>query len=187
MDINLTRLQLPELIVMIIVGILLLFLGYRIKKIAFFLIWFILGYNLLGLFLPEINKMVPAIADNNLWQILLPIAGGLLLALLGFTIEKICVGGIVFSLTLMITIEYFGTEIQTLALGAIIGVILAGIAVMLMKPAIIIATSVAGSYSLTIAIIALVPNIDSATLYFPMLIGFAAIGAVTQFLTTKHL
>lgn len=187
MDIDLSRLQLPELVVMAIVGVLLLFLGYRIKKVAFFIIWFILGYSLIDAIMPNINEWVPAIAENNLWQILLPIAGGLLLALLGFTIEKLCVGGIVFGLSIMVTVEYFGTAVPTIAIGAVVGVILGALAVTLMKPAIILATAIAGSYAMTLALLAWFPEISREIFYFPMLGGFAAIGAVTQFMTTKHL
>lgn len=174
------------MIIMAAIGLALIFFGYRIKKIAFFLIWFILGYNLMGLLMPVINNAVPEIAANNLYQILLPIAGGLLLALMGFSIEKLCVGGICFALTMLITVQYFGTEMQTLAIGGVVAVLVAGAAVMLMKPATIIATAVAGAYALTIATLALFPDISKETYYFIILGGAAAIGSVFQFLTTKH-
>lgn len=171
---------------MVIIGVLLLFLGYRIKKVAFFIIWFLLGYSLVDTIMPYLNGWVPAIADNNLWQILLPIAGGLLLALLGFTIEKLCVGGIVFGLSIMVAVEYFGTEIPVIAVGAVVGIILGALAVTLMKPAIIIATAVAGAYTLTVALLTWFPEIKGEVFYFPMLVGFATIGGLTQFFTTKH-
>lgn len=190
MDINidLSRIQIPEIILMTIVGVLLLFLGYRIKKFGFFIIWFLIGFNLMGILMPMINKVAPeAVVTSELWQNLLPIAGGLLLAMLGFTIEKICVGGIVFGLTLMITSQYFGTDIQTLAIGGIIGIVLAGAAVMLMKPAIIIASSLMGGYVLTLAVFMWFTGIDRAVFYFPLLIGISAIGIVTQFITTRRI
>ena len=190
MDINidLSRIQIPEIILMTIVGVLLLFLGYRIKKFGFFIIWFLIGFNLMGILMPTINKVAPeAVVTSELWQNLLPIAGGLLLAMLGFTIEKICVGGIVFGLTLMITSQYFGTDIQTLAIGGIIGIVLAGAAVMLMKPAIIIASSLMGGYVLTLAIFMWFTGIDRTVFYFPLLIGISAIGSVTQFITTRRI
>ena len=190
MDINidLSRIQIPEIILMTIVGVLLLFLGYRIKKFGFFIIWFLIGFNLMGILMPTINKVAPeAVVTSELWQNLLPIAGGLLLAMLGFTIEKICVGGIVFGLTLMITSQYFGTDIQTLAIGGIIGIVLAGAAVMLMKPAIIIASSLMGGYVLTLAIFMWFTGIDRTVFYFPLLIGISAIGIVTQFITTRRI
>ncbi|MBQ1373654.1 DUF4203 domain-containing protein [Candidatus Saccharibacteria bacterium] len=176
----------PEMLIMTAAGLALMFFGYRIKKVAFFIIWFILGYNLMVFLMPTLNNMVPDMATNNLYQILLPIAGGLLLALLGFSIEKLCVGGICFALVMLITVQYFGAEIQTLAIGGIIGIIAAGAAVMLMKPATIIATSLAGAYALTIAILALVPDISKETYYFIILGGATAVGSLFQFLTTKR-
>ena len=80
---------LPELLIMAGLGLAVLLFGYRIKKIAFFIIWFILGYNLMMFLMPVINGAVPQIADSQLYQVLLPIGGGLLLALLGFSIEKV--------------------------------------------------------------------------------------------------
>lgn len=184
--IYLERLGTPELIAMIIVGVLALFFGYRIKKVAFFIVWFIIGLNLTTNILPWLNGLVPQIAGNELWQNLLPIAGGLLLALMGFTIEKVCVGGIVFALTLMITAQYFGTEPQTLAIGAVVGIILAGAAVMLVKPAIIIATAIAGGCVVTLGILKWT-GLDHDMLYFPLLIGISVLGAVVQFATTRRL
>ncbi|MBQ6375920.1 DUF4203 domain-containing protein [Candidatus Saccharibacteria bacterium] len=176
-----------EFVVLAVVGLLLLFAGYRIKKIAFFLIWFFIGFTLMGYLMPELSKTVPEIAQNDLWQNLLPLAGGLLVALMGFTIEKICIGGIAFGLVMMVTAQYFGTEMQTLIIGAVVGVVAAGASVMLMKPAIIVASSLAGSYMITAGILHWVQGIDAETMYFPILIGVTAVGSVTQFLTTKRL
>ena len=175
------------MIIMAAVGLALMFFGYRIKKVAFFLIWFILGYNLMTFLMPTINNLVPDVAGNNLYQILLPIAGGLLLALMGFSIEKLCVGGICFALIMVITVRYFGTEMQTLAIGGVVGVLAAGAAVMLMKPATIVATAVAGSYAITLAILALFPDINEEIKYFPILGGLSVLGSVFQFLTTKRI
>lgn len=187
MNLDFSNLSTPEAIVMAIIGLALMFFGYRIKKVAFFLIWFILGYNLMSFLMPTVNNLVPQIATSELYQTLLPIAGGLLLALMGFSIEKLCLGGICFALVMVITVRYFGTEMQTLAIGGIIGVIAAGAAVTLMKPATIIATAVAGAYTITLATLALFPGFNKEILYFPMLGGLALLGSVSQFLTTKRI
>ena len=187
MNIDLSSFGVPETIIMAAAGLALMFFGYRIKKIAFFIIWFIIGYNLMGFLVPTINSSVPAIAESSLYQALLPVAGGLLLALMGFSIEKICLGGICFALVMVITVRYFGADIQTLAIGGIVGVIAAGAAVTLMKPAIIVATAVAGAYALTIAILDIFPDINRETYYFIMLIGLSALGSVFQFATTKRI
>lgn len=178
--------EIYESLVMAAVGLAVLLFGYRIKKIAFFIIWFLIGYNLMMLLMPAINNAVPQIAGNSLYQILLPIGGGVLLALLGFSIEKICVAGICFFLVMLITVQYFGTDIPTLAIGAILGVIAGAAGTAMMKPAIILATSIAGGWALTIALLEIFPAIDGKILYFPMLIGSAVLGAIFQFATTKH-
>lgn len=186
MNLDFSSFEAPEMLIMAAAGLALMFFGYRIKKAAFFIIWFILGYNLMTFLMPTINNLVPQIAGSDLYQILLPIGGGLLLALLGFSIEKLCVGGICFALTMVITVQYFGTEMQTLAIGGVVGIIAAGAAVTLMKPATIIATSAAGAYALTVAILALFPDISKETYYFIILGGLALVGSLFQFLTTKR-
>lgn len=178
--------EIYESLVMAAIGLAVLLFGYRIKKIAFFIIWFLIGYNLMMLLMPAINNAVPQIAESTLYQILLPIGGGLLLALLGFSIEKICVAGICFFLVMLITVQYFGTEIPTLAVGAILGVIAGAAGTAMMKPAIILATAIAGGWALTIALLEIFPAIDAKVFYFPMLLGFAILGAIFQFSTTKH-
>lgn len=185
MNLDFSQLNSAEVIAMAVAGLLLLFAGYRIKKIAFFIIWFLIGVNLMNIILPELNKAFPDIAGNDLWQNLLPIAGGLLLALLGFSIEKICVGGICFALVMITATQYFGTEMQTLLIAAVIGVVAAGLAVALMKPAIIVATALAGAYTLTVGILYFATSLDGAALYFPILIGLTAVGSGVQFATTK--
>lgn len=167
-------------------GITLIFLGYKIKKIAFFVVWFLLGYILTGYLMPIINGAVADIANSSLWQSLLPIGGGLLLGLMGFTVEKICLGGACMGLALTITAQYFGTDIQTMLIGGVVGAVLAGAAVMMMKPATIVVTSIAGAYALTLAILKLAPGIDGETLYWPLILGFGALGTVIQFITTRH-
>ena len=92
--------QTPELFILLGLGLAVLLFGYRIKKIAFFIVWFLLGYLGISYLMPEIIKLSPEVASNDLFQILIPIGGGLLLALLGFSIEKLCVGGICFALVM---------------------------------------------------------------------------------------
>ena len=185
-DLDLTHYEEWQMWVVGGAGLLLMFFGYKIKKIAFFVVWFLLGYIATGYLMPIINGAVAEIANSDLWQSLLPIGGGLLLALMGFMVEKVCLGGICFGLVVMMTAQYFGTEIQTMAIGGVIGVLAGGLAVMMMKPATIIATSVAGGYALTLAILALAPNLDKEMLFWPMIGGFSLLGAGVQFFTTRH-
>ena len=179
--------NMPMSVLMLGLGLLVLLFGYRIKKITFFIIWFLLGFNLMSFLMPAINDIVPQVAGDQMYQTLLPIAGGLLLALMGFSIEKLCVGGICFVLVMTVTIRYFGADLSTVVMAGIIGVIAAGAAVTLMKPAIIIATAVAGAYTLAVGLSSVSEDINFATFYWPMLIVTSIVGATFQFLTTKHI
>ncbi len=184
MDIQ--NLEYWQLWVFLAAGLAVLFAGYKIKKIGFFIAWFLIGFRLVDYLMPTITDLVPDIAANDLWQTLLPIAGGLLLGLLGFTIEKICVAGICFGLTMLVAVQYFGTELQTIAIGAVVGAVLAALAVVMIKPATILATALAGGYGVTLALLRLFPEIDATTFYWPMIGGISVLGALVQFKTSRH-
>ena len=176
--------EIPKSIIFIIIGLIVLLFGYKIKKIGFFIIWFMIGYYLMGFLMPTLNSWVPQIAGDSFWQTLLPFAGGLLLGLLGFSVEKFCVGGITFILTILIVVQYFGTMPSTILIAAVFGAIVAAAAVALMKPAIIIMTSAAGAYALTTSLITIF-TIDQSIFFFPLLLGIAIIGSVSQFIRYK--
>ena len=187
MDMDLTHYEQWQMWAVGGAGLALMLVGFRIKKAAFFILWFILGYVASGYLLPIINNALPEIAGSTFWQGLIPLIGGLLLALMGFMIEKIALGGVVFGLTLMMTAQYFGTEMQTMLIAGIVGAVLAGASVMMMKPATIIATSVGGAYALTLAILAIASgSIDAKTTFWPMIIGFSVLGSIVQFISCKH-
>ncbi|MBR2803442.1 DUF4203 domain-containing protein [Candidatus Saccharibacteria bacterium] len=183
----LSGLEVWQLIVVMAIGALLMLVGYRIKKVAFFLIWFFIGFLLMQNLMPWINSSFPDIASQDLWQWLLPLCGGLLLALLGFTIEKLCVGGICFGLVVTIAIQQFGTEINVIVISAVVGVVLAGVAVVMMKPAAIIATSLAGAFLVVSALPYVAPAIKLDDYFFLALIGGTVLGSIIQFFTTKHI
>ena len=108
------------------------------------------------------------------------------MSLLGFSIEKLCVGLLVCFTTIAIGINQFGLSWETVAIAAIIGVILGAIAVNMIKPATIIVTAAVGALVVTGAIFALTTSI-SHNYYTLILIGIAAVGAVFQFTNTKHI
>lgn len=184
---NFSQLAPYELLILAGLGLAVLLFGLRIKKIAFFVVWFLIGYILTSYLMPVISSAVKEIADNNLWQTLIPIGGGVLVGLLGFTIEKICVGGIAFALVVIITMQYFGTDMQTVLIGGIIGVVASGVAVHMINPATIIATSLSGAFVITMVILTWFTSISYEIYYFPMLIGITILGSIFQFYTTKRI
>lgn len=173
-------------ILMLAIGLVICLFGYRIKKVTFFLIWFFLGVFLTYYLLPFINTLYPTIASESLYQTLLPLIGGLLLSLLGFSLEKICVSGICFFATLLFTIHHFGIESPSIFIGALIGIILGVLAVRLMKPATIIATAIIGAYIMVFTLFSLFTKIPQS-FFLPVIISVATIGTLIQFLTTKRL
>ncbi|MBO7664885.1 hypothetical protein J6S46_03465 [Candidatus Saccharibacteria bacterium] len=177
-----------EVILALILGAFVCLFGYKLKKIVFFIAWFLIGYTLMSRFMPFINQSVPAIAESSLWQFILPIAGGLLLSLLGFSIEKLCVGLLAFFTTLAVAVNQFGVSGEVIGIACILGVILGAVAVNMIKPATIIITAIAGSYVMTDAIIALFPGslARGSVLALLVLAGIALVGAIFQFSNTKH-
>ncbi len=175
-----------QTLISLVLGFAVLLFGYRIKKTAFFAIWFILGFLATAYFMPTIVGAIPQIAENSLYQNLLTIAGGLLPALLGFSIEKFCVSGIAFALSMLVAVTYFGTDMSTLVTGGIVGVIAAGAAVLMMKPVTIILTALAGAYAMLFAAFVLLPDFNFGLYYWPILFGLTLMGSVFQFLTTKN-
>ena len=58
--------QMPELFIMLGVGLAVLLFGYRLKKIAFFIIWFLLGFIGVTYLMPEIIKLSPVMTCTRL-------------------------------------------------------------------------------------------------------------------------
>ena len=185
-DLQMYNMATYEVVLALILGAFVCLFGYRLKKLVVFLAFFLIGYSIMQRLMPVLNSNLPAIAESSFWQVLLPICGGLLLSLLGFSIEKLCVGLLVCFTTIAIGINQFGLSWETVAIAAIIGVILGAIAVNMIKPATIIVTAAVGALVVTGAIFALTTSV-SHDYYTLILIGIAAVGAIFQFTNTKHI
>lgn len=165
-----------------------LLFGFRLKRIAFFVIWFLIGYVLMNDYIMNfINSNVPEIANNGIYQFLLPVGGGVIMAMLGFTIEKLCVSLITFAMVMLVTVNYFGTDMLVLAIGAVAGVILGAFAVRMIKPATILATSGIGAYALALVVFELFKDLNYDIFYFPIFIGIMLVGTFFQFGTCKRI
>lgn len=176
-----------ELIFTIVIGLLVLLFGFRLKRIAFFVIWFLIGYVLMNEYIMGfINSNAPEIASNDIYQFLLPVGGGVIMAMLGFTIEKLCISLITFAMVMLVTVNYFGTDMLVLAIGAVAGVILGAFAVRMIKPATILVTSGIGAYALNLVIFSSFA-LDKTLFYFPIFIGIMLIGTFFQFGTCKRI
>lgn len=154
-------------LIAILIGVVLAFGGYRLKRIAMSIIWFVIGYSLVKNFAPNL------IADP-FWQMVLQIAAGAILSLVGLSIEKLAVSltaGIVVG---WFVIQHFGPVTSwvlpaiAIAAGAVAGMI----AVWMMKPAVIIFTAIEGANLIATNVISLLPeNVASIPYLFLILFG----------------
>ena len=78
-----------EILIALALGLVVCFFGYKLKKLAFAIAWFLIGYTLCSHFAPDIIAWMPQLENPNLWMEILPIAVGLLAALMGLTIERL--------------------------------------------------------------------------------------------------
>lgn len=175
-----------EAIIALILGLFVCLFGYKLKKIVFFIAWFILGYTLTLKLLPLINTYIPQAAGEPFWQGMIPVFGGLLLSILGFSIEKLCVSLLCFFSVITIAFTQFGVSWEVFGIAAVVGVIVGAFAVTMMKPATIIITAIAGASVATDAFLALAANVPAATYYLPILIGATILGSIFQFANSKR-
>ena len=178
--------QLPiELIVSILLGLVLCFAGYRLKRIAFAVICFVLGYWAVKTYLPNI-------APEPFWQWILQVAAGAVLAIVSASAEKLAVGITAGFAVFQVIMQHFGpaTDWTLPAIAVAIAVVAACVAVALMKPAVIVYTGIYGAHLLSTAIVGLLPAEVSSNfppLAWILLGAFAAAGIVYQFKNTKNM
>lgn len=170
-----------EAILGIVIAIALVGWGYRLKRIAFAILWFIAGYLISKSLLPHVTTSETLLA-------VLPIGGGLILSLIGLSIERFCVFISAAVTAFMIAIENLGgyTSWANVFIAIAIAVVVGCIAVWLMKPAIIAITSLAGAHVISLALLSLF-SIAHNPWYLIFLVVIAGFGAAHQFATTKNL
>ena len=64
--VDVTNFETWQLWLVAAVGLLLILAGYRVKKVAFFVLWFVVGYMLMGYVMPVINSSMPEVAESSL-------------------------------------------------------------------------------------------------------------------------
>lgn len=169
-----------EAVIAIIAGFFLCLFGYRIKKVAFIIIWFAIGFLLASL-------VAPKITDNQTWQLIIPIISGLLLGMLGFTIEKFCIFAVATYTVSTTIIESFQlNEVAMIALAIGIGVIVGCIAVFFIKPLGIITTALSGA-KLIAKYAVLELSLPHEPYFFVIIIAASIIGILFQFKTCRHI
>lgn len=174
----------PGAIISIILGLLVCFFGYKIKKIAFFIVGFIIGYNL-GLKIPP-----EWYAGNDIITAILPFLTGIFLSLIALTAEKICVSLIVGIFVFFAAINFQGGifSAQTIIVAAIAAAIAGCIAGFMVKPASIIATAIIGAYYVGINSVGLnIPYVTYIPFFYIITSVLAVLGMIFQFKKNKGL
>lgn len=171
-------------LVAILIGVVLAFGGYRLKRIAMSIIWFVIGFSLVAHFAPNL------IADP-FWQMVLQIAVGAILALVGISIEKLAVSLTAGIVVTWFIIQHFGpvTSWVLPCIAIACGVVAGTIAVWMMKPAIIIFTAIEGANLIASNVVSLLPeNIASIPYLFIILFAIIFIvGAGWQWNNCKNI
>ena len=163
-------------IVLIVVGLLLAVLGYKIQKITLKLVCFSLGYTLASLVTPNFtNNEVIIIVINSL--------AGILVSGLGIKLEKLAIGASVGYLVYISLASY--SNILPFDMTPVIqaAISLAGgiAAMLLIKPVLILATSIGGASILLSGVVnyVTIPN----NIYLIILLVVIALCAIIQFKT----
>lgn len=174
----------PGAIITIILGLLVCFFGYKIKKLALFILGFIVGYSL-GQYVPD-----SLYAGNTLIHAILPFLTGILVSLVALTAEKVCISLLVsvFIFFLVINIRNADYSAESIIIAGIAAAIAGAIAGMLVKPASIIATSIIGAYYVGSNVISLgIPGIaEIATpVFYITTCALAILGMLYQFRKNK--
>lgn len=169
-----------ETILAIAIGVFLCLFGYRIKKVTFIVIWFIIGYYLMSL-------AVPHLTTDPIWSQILPIGAGLILGILGFSIEKFCIFAVATFTVATTIIETFQLhEILFIALAIGAGVIVGCVATAFIKPLGIITTALSGA-KLIAKYVTSGLALQHEPYFLIILIACFAIGAIFQFKTCRHI
>ena len=157
-----------------------LFFGYRIKRIALAILAFVIGYSIAGQYLTQY-------VEGEFLQTLLPLAIGLLLAILSASIENLAIFAVAAFTGYGIAGAY--TDQNTWAgigISIAIAVVLGAICVALKKPAIIVLTAVASAHVISSSIIAM-STLPQHPWYLIIVAVLATLGALFQFKNTKGL
>ncbi|MBR6166470.1 hypothetical protein IKQ65_02440 [Candidatus Saccharibacteria bacterium] len=180
MNIDLSFLSGYEALIAIAIGVFLALFGYKLKRVAYVIIWFVIGYYLASL-------VVPHITADPTWQKLIPICAGVVLGVFGFSLEKLCIFAVAtFAVSTTIIDAFQLTDVLWIALAIAAGVIVGVIAVSFIKPLGIITTALSGGkliakYSVLQFSLAHNPN------FLIILAVSAAIGILFQFKNCKHI
>lgn len=168
----------------IVFGVLSLLLGYRLLKIWVTLIGFVIGAILGGV-------IAAALGVNNVIVILITIAVGVAVGAVSFWLYRF---GVILYVVFMGFIASTNVLAQFVAdpkvwwvsvIGVLVGICLAILANRVLRPVVIITTSISGAISVAVNFLPLV-KLTNTYLILAAAVVLACAGIAVQFLTTKE-
>ena len=182
-----TNLLIP--IISIILGAIVCFFGYNLKKFAFAILWFIVGYKLTLLATPHIAPYFGEL--DPLFLQLLPLAVGLLCSLIGTAIERTCIAILSFGLVMYLALNLMQNgvipyNLMYIGIALIIGAAVSTISVRFIKPAIIIFCAIIGAQEIATALPMLIPAIAAPSVSLITTTVITILGAVFQFMHCRE-
>lgn len=163
-------------ILLIVVGALVAFFGYKIQKFTLTLVCFALGYTISNAFIPNL------VSDGTI-IIIINIAIGIIFGALGLKLEKLAVGLSVAYLVYTALSTYAGylpfelTQVIQLIIALICGIA----ALLMIRPILILATSIGGVSILLSGLVSYI--VIPHDIYFIVLILAVIFSALVQFKT----
>ena len=185
MNIDLSFLSGYEAIIAIALGVFLALYGYKLKRVAFVIIWFAIGYYLASL-------LAPNITSDPTWQKLIPICAGVVLGIFGFSLEKLCIFAVAtYAVSTTLIDTFVLSEPLYIGLAIAAGVIAGIFAIKLIKPFGIITTAFSGAKLIAKYSIIELAAVNHPIPHYPsfiiILLAVAVIGMSYQFKSCKHL
>ena len=170
----------PQTIIAIILGVILLFFGYKAKRIAIAIIGFVVGWSIAAHF-------APSLVADPFWQFVLKLAAGAILGVSAISLERLAV-------FIIVGFAFWSAAYEALAItdpmahlgiSVAIGVVAGVISVWLLKPMFIFASSIKGAQMIsTMALTAF--NIPTQPWALVLLVVLAAVGIIFQWKDCKH-
>lgn len=166
----------PEIkaLIAILLGLLFCFSGYRVQKFLITVVWFIIGYEIVALVGAEY-------ITNKDTLLIIEIIAGFILASVGYKLEKFALFVTVAYLTYITIspyITFFSKEMNLLVQG-VTALLMGGLSIILIKPILIIATSVSGA-SIFYQYLPVIVNLDAKILLIVAVV-IAVLGIIVQF------
>ncbi len=161
-------------LIAILLGLLFCFSGYRVQKFLITVVWFVIGYEIVRLVCSEY-------ITNKDTLLIIEIIAGFILASVGYKLEKLALFVTVAYLTYITIspyITFFSKEMNLLAQG-VAALLMGGLSIILIKPILIIATSVSGA-SIFYQYLPVIVNLDAKILLIVAVV-IAVLGIIVQF------